>query len=69
MTKRHFIELADRIRRFNHCRRPDQAPFTSDQIQALADFCASQNPEFKRDRWLDYINGNCGPNGGKAAAR
>jgi hypothetical protein len=36
---------------------------------ALADFCEQQNREFKRDSWLDYINGNCGPNGGKAAAK
>ena len=32
---------------------------------ALADFCQAQNSNFKRDRWIDYINGECGPNGGK----
>jgi hypothetical protein len=32
---------------------------------ALADFCASQNSRFDRERWLGYIAGECGPNGGK----
>jgi hypothetical protein len=31
----------------------------------LADFCRTQNPRFDRERWLDYIAGKCGPNGGK----
>lgn len=31
----------------------------------LADFCKSQNGAFKRDRWIAYINGECGPNGGE----
>lgn len=30
----------------------------------LADFCRSQNGRFDRERWLGYINGECGPNGG-----
>lgn len=30
----------------------------------LADFCQSQNGQFKRHRWLNYIAGTCGPNGG-----
>ena len=38
--------------------------FTHTQILALADWCALQNPNFKRDRWLDYIAGKCGKNGG-----
>src|SRR4029077_4184713 len=31
-------------------------------------FCASENPRFKRERWLDYIAGRCGPKRGKVAA-
>ncbi|MCP4899768.1 MAG: hypothetical protein GY906_22610 [bacterium] len=34
-------------------------------LHELADFCASQNSRFDRERWLAYINGECGPNGGK----
>jgi hypothetical protein len=63
MSKRNFINLADAIRTL----------ITSDDgssvemaavIETLADFCQSQNPNFKRERWLDYVAGNCGPNGG-----
>lgn len=61
MSKKHFIALADTIRIFN--RFADQ-PFTDEQIRTLADFCQEQNGQFNRDRWLDYIAGKCGKNGG-----
>jgi hypothetical protein len=35
----------------------------------LADFCQSQNPRFMRDRWLAYIAGECGKNGGTVKGR
>jgi len=35
-------------------------------VRAVADFCAAQNPRFDRERWVGYINGTCGKNGGKA---
>lgn len=78
MSKKHFIALADVVRRL----QPDmgvpaslstpQAHAEKDGRQAqwllmrdaLADFCAAQNGNFKRDRWLGYIAGECGPNGG-----
>ena len=63
MTKKDFIALADMIRHAKHLKETaDQ--FTPFQIGLIADFCASQNPNFKRDRWLDYIAGKCGKNGG-----
>lgn len=34
-------------------------------VEMLADFCASTNPRFNRQRWLDYVAGKCGPSGGK----
>ena len=70
MTKKHFIALADAIR---ECNREHQslplgshnvAGFSRHQLNALADFCQSQNPHFNRERWLAYIAGECGPNGG-----
>lgn len=61
MTKKDFIALADLIRIAN-LNEPNR--FTESAIRLLADFCASQNPNFKRDRWLDYIAGKCGKNGG-----
>lgn len=33
----------------------------------LADFCVIQNPRFNRERWLAYIAGECGPNGGASS--
>jgi len=71
MSKKHFIALADAIRTHNQIANswgkniphPTTA-FTADQVDELADFCARQNPEFKRDRWLGYIAGTNGKNGG-----
>ena len=56
MTKQHFVALADSIRA--------DGTFTPEQVNALADFCAAQNPAFNRERWLAYVAGDCGPNGG-----
>lgn len=52
MTKKHFINLADRIANGNLC------DLTATQIEALADFCEDCNPRFNRERWLTYI-GKC----------
>lgn len=61
MTKKNFIRLADYLR--------DEPiyhePFTPRQIEHLGNFCHEQNNSFNRDRWVDYINGDCGPSGGK----
>ena len=72
MSKKDFIALADAIRTHNaianswgqNIAHPTTA-FTQDQIDDLADFCKAQNSNFMRDRWLDYIAGERGPNGGK----
>ena len=61
MTKQHFIALADSIR--------SNGTFTPGQIEALANFCAAQNPAYNRERWLAYVTGDCGPNGGKRQPR
>jgi hypothetical protein len=61
MTKKHFIALADAIKRESG----QNAAFNRVQIETLASFCQSTNPRFSRQRWLDYIDGKCGPNGGK----
>lgn len=65
MSKKDFIALADAIK--EHNRRAQfngEARFTEGQLDSLADFCRSKNPRFMRSRWLDYIKGECGPNGG-----
>jgi len=69
MTKQAFIALADRVKYYNdHFADAENPPFTQNQIFELAAFCGSQNDRFMADRWLDYIAGKCGRNGGKVAA-
>lgn len=68
MTKKHFIDLADTIREHNRqAELPYQevTAFTKDQIEAIAYFYKQQNYSFNRERWLAYVAGECGPNGGK----
>ena len=70
MSKQDFVALADAIREHgtmldhHSLVRVTDTPLTKDQINMLADFCRRQNPNFNRERWLDYIAGKCGPNGG-----
>ena len=63
MTKKHFIALADMIRMAKNGTTEER--FTPSQILMLARFCQMQNVNFDRGRWLDYIDGKCGPNGGE----
>jgi hypothetical protein len=66
MTKKHLVALADSIREHNRVAKFNgETVFTANQLATLARFCASENPRFKRERWLDYIAGHCGPNGGR----
>lgn len=62
MTKKHFISLADVLRTEV---LPNLAPESrADVLSELARWCKSMNSRFDRDRWLGYIEGTCGPNGG-----
>jgi hypothetical protein len=61
MTKKHFIALADHIKREN---QGERLIFCSESIRSLSNFCASQNPQFNHGRWLDYVYGHAGKNGG-----
>lgn len=70
MSKKDFIALGDTISDFRfqisdfNSRNPEN-PFTHPQLGALARFCRDQNSAFMPARWLDYIEGKCGPSGGK----
>lgn len=67
MSKKDFIALAETVKGFDRwADQFDYEPFSEEQINALANFCEGQNPNFKRDRWRDYIAGKCGPNGGSS---
>lgn len=69
MSKKDFIELADTIKTHNADKKrtfghnAGRMSFSPEEIGALAAFCASQNPNFKRARWMDYISGLCTANG------
>ncbi len=63
MSKKDFIRLADVIR--THNQSGEESYFWETQINLLADFCAASNPGFKRERWIGYIAGTNGPNGGR----
>jgi len=71
MTKKHFIALADAIREHNEALIINRNPgyttcmFNESQIDAIATFCEEENPQFNRERWLGYIAGTNGKNGGK----
>jgi len=55
MTKKDFIRLADYLRGL-------QVP--PNVLQAICDFCKESNPRFMQDRFIRYLQGTCGPNGG-----
>lgn len=66
MSKQDFVALADTIREHNKFEK-DQ--FTEEQLDTLAAFCRRQNSAFMWDRWMDYIAGKCGKNGGAIKTR
>lgn len=70
MSKKDFIALADAIREHNTVAKYGAtdygvAVFNAEQLDTLASFCKRQNSAFLRDRWLGYIAGTNGKNGGK----
>ena len=59
MTEKDVVALADALR--VHNRTADgRTEFTPDHLRVLADFCASQDPNFNPKWWMDYIAGECG---------
>ena len=63
MTKKDFIALADTIRGHNaHCEH--STPFDDSHLSTLERFLRTRNPNFLPARWVNYIRGECGPNGG-----
>jgi len=48
MTKKHFISLADMIRK-------NPLEFSDRILILLARWCAEQNPRFNTETWFSYI--------------
>ena len=66
MTKQNFISLAEAVRTHNVIAKHGNASsFTEDHLETLVSFCKQQNPAFMASRWLGYVNGENGPNGGR----
>ena len=59
MSKKDFIALADAL-------RPVMARALAREhlLRALCGFMRAQNPRFMEARWMDYLYGKRGPNGG-----
>lgn len=71
MSKKDFIALADAIAEHNRIHNVVNGyalQFQREHLRTLEEFCAAQNPRFMRQRWLDYIAGKCGRNGGRVTA-
>ena len=60
MSKKHFIELARIIRDHSNPKLFTFSAVSNAQLIAehLADFCAKQNPNFDRARFLEACNVN-----------
>jgi len=77
MSKQDFIALADLLKATQPTASGEGYAYTDGLAQGerrhheyitgkLADFCEQQGKGFKRQRWLEYIAGKVGANGGKA---
>ena len=64
MTKRHFIALADMVRKLDKGYLGGTVDY-AELLTGLVEFCQQANPRFNRERWLGYIAGENGPSGGK----
>jgi hypothetical protein len=61
MTKQDITDLASAIKKHNDISkewdRPDDTAFDDTQLGVLADFCASQSPDFDRRQWINSVHG------------
>jgi hypothetical protein len=71
MSKKDFIALADVLKNLEPIKLDQKDARASSEhrqwektVEELAEFCREQNPRFLRDRWMSYIAGECGKNGG-----
>lgn len=71
MSKKDFIIIADELR-FGVAGDGPENLSKWDAEAAAAALCRAfrrLNPQFKEDRWREYLAGRCGPNGGAIKAQ
>ena len=64
MSRKDFIVIADEIKEYARLSGTNE-PFTGTQLATLAQAFQRCNPNFDAVRWLDYVEGGRGPNGGE----
>lgn len=65
MTKQDYIKLADALRDDVEWQRQNiPYCFKPDLLDALCIMLQRDNPNFRARRFVGYVNGECGPNGG-----
>lgn len=62
-SKKDYVALADHIKMHNKITSPENH-FNDTHLNSLADHMKSQNGAFMKDRWLGYVKGSNGKNGG-----
>ena len=67
VSKKDFIALADALRESRPLfgQKDNRLKQWQQDVETVAQACQSSNPRFMRERWLGYIAGECGSNGGK----
>lgn len=65
MSEKNFVDLADTLREVKENSKGAVVSW-EELLEELVRFCKRQNPRFDEERWLDYLEGSCGPSGGRA---
>ena len=68
MTKKDYIAIGRELREFPvNTGRTVLTPESAKILiaQRLANVFQADNPRFNRERFLNFVAGKCGPNGGK----
>jgi hypothetical protein len=67
MTKQDYIKIGQKLAeiRPSHVTPESEAGVTWDKVvDGLCKIFREDNSAFKEDRFRDFVNGKCGPNGG-----
>lgn len=57
MSRKQFIALAEALKQLGHKHGKSRSLTFEQVVEFLAGFCATQNPSFNKERWLDSVHG------------